>query len=108
MDEKIVQALSARSASLGCAQKLDNHEWPLSLLWKMPDLENQLDVRSLLIMCSTLGGHFQQFFLSNWKHIGGGIYGLEYVNLKVARQLLGKSRKRKKCLYNVFGMSLTF
>eukprot|EP00973_Karenia_brevis_P076926 10682231-Karenia_brevis.AAC.1 len=55
MDEKIVQALSARSASLGCAQELDNHQWPLSLLWKetdlkMPDLENQLDGRSSLIM----------------------------------------------------------
>eukprot|EP00973_Karenia_brevis_P078359 10879352-Karenia_brevis.AAC.1 len=66
MDEKIVQALSARSAALGCAQKLDNQQWPLSLLWKetemkMPEFENQLDGRSLLIMCNTLGGNFPTF-----------------------------------------------
>eukprot|EP00973_Karenia_brevis_P064339 8939945-Karenia_brevis.AAC.1 len=63
MDEHIVNALSASTAATGCAQKVDNHQWPLSLLWmqdttKMADLHAQLEGRIVLIMCSTVGGHF--------------------------------------------------
>eukprot|EP00973_Karenia_brevis_P026491 3655879-Karenia_brevis.AAC.1 len=63
MDENIVRALSARSVSAGCLQKLDNHEWTLALLWKQNELSNsdvatQLAGRTLLMMCCTLGGHF--------------------------------------------------
>eukprot|EP00973_Karenia_brevis_P095623 12428248-Karenia_brevis.AAC.1 len=55
--------LSAPTAARGCAQKVDNHQWPLSLFWmrdttKISDLHAQLEGRILLIMCSTLGGHF--------------------------------------------------
>eukprot|EP00973_Karenia_brevis_P086996 12064061-Karenia_brevis.AAC.1 len=52
MNENIAEALSAPTAATGCAQKVDNHQWPLSMLWmqdktKMSDLHAQLEGRLL-------------------------------------------------------------